>query len=282
MESPKTAKLVVEPESGRRFELPLDQDCLTIGRAEECDLVIDDQFASRRHAKVERHGDEYFLSDQGSRNGTLVGRTVLTGTHALTNYDEFRIGNTIIRFVEFGGSGATTMAILQPQATAIIFFADIANSTALTERLGDEVFRAKARELDGALRAIIRTAGGTPIEGRLLGDGVLAVFTSARQAIDSALRCVEAGAPMGLSLHLGMHAGDVIREDDNIFGGAVNIAARIASESSPGELLVSQTVRDLARSSAGVSFEDRGDRNLKGIDEPVRVFAVMPRGSDVG
>jgi adenylate cyclase len=54
----------------------------------------------------------------------------------------------------------------------------------------------------------------------------------------------------------------------------VNIAARIAAISAPGELLVSDTVRSLARTSAGVSFEDREEQALKGIDDPVRVFAV--------
>ena len=63
-----------------------------------------------------------------------------------------------------------------------------------------------------------------------------------------------------------------------MFGGAVNIAARISSESEAGEVLVSQTVRDLARTSAGVSFEDRGKRELKGVGEPVRVFAVKGAG----
>src|SRR5207244_13273715 len=57
-----------------------------------------------------------------------------------------------------------------------ILFADIVDSTALTERLGDASFRAKARDLDAALRAVIRDHSGTPIEGKLLGDGVLAVF----------------------------------------------------------------------------------------------------------
>lgn len=165
-----------------------------------------------------------------------------------------------------------------PQGTAIILFADIAESTALTERLGDAAFRDKARELDGSLRAVIRDHEGTPIEGKLLGDGVLAVFTSARHAIGAALRCGEAGESAGLPLHLGVHAGDVIREDDgNVYGGAVNIAARIAAESAPGEVLVSGTVRDLARTSAGVAFEDRGEQSLKGVGEPVRVFAVRTR-----
>ena len=71
--------------------------------------------------------------------------------------------------------------------TAVILFADIVESTALTERMGDAAFREKARELDTNLRAIIQKASGTTIEGKLLGDGVLAVFTSARQAIEAAL-----------------------------------------------------------------------------------------------
>jgi adenylate cyclase len=67
---------------------------------------------------------------------------------------------------------------------------------------------------------------------------------------------------------------DVIREGKNVYGGAVNIAARIASASTPGELLVSDTVRSLARTSAGVTFTDRGEQPLKGIADPVRLFAV--------
>ena len=158
--------------------------------------------------------------------------------------------------------------------TAVILFADIVDSTALTERLGDAAFREKARALDGFLRAAISEAGGTTVEGKLVGDGVLATFTSARQAIEAALKCGVAGEEVGLPLHLGIHAGDVIEEDGNVFGGAVNIAARIAGESAAGEVLVSGTVRELARTSAGVSFEDRGERELKGVSEAVRVWAV--------
>ncbi|MDZ4278848.1 MAG: adenylate/guanylate cyclase domain-containing protein [Dehalococcoidia bacterium] len=158
--------------------------------------------------------------------------------------------------------------------TAIILFADIADSTALTERLGDAAFREKARALDEALRQAITSNGGTAIEGKLLGDGVLATFGAAREAIACAGACHEASSPAGLPLHVGIHAGDVIREEGNVYGGAVNIAARVAELSAPEEVLVSQTVRDLARTSAGVSFEDRGERELKGVGEPVRVYAV--------
>src|SRR5438876_2103433 len=153
---------------------------------------------------------------------------------------------------------------------------DIADSTALTERLGDAPCREKARDLDATLRTTIREHAGTPIEGKLLGDGVLAVFTSARQAIEAALACGRAGDDAHLPLHLGLHAGDVIREENNVYGGAVNIASRISGLSAPGEVLVSDVVRTLARTSAGVSFEDRGKQTLKGVGEQVRVWAVRP------
>jgi class 3 adenylate cyclase len=162
--------------------------------------------------------------------------------------------------------------------TAIILFADIADSTALTEDLGDRPFREKARNLDTALRAIIREHSGTSIDAKTLGDGVLATFTSAAKAVEAALACGRAGEEAGLPLHLGLHAGDVIREENNVYGGAVNVAARISGLSAPGEVLVSDTLRGLARTSAGVSFEDRGEHSLKGVGEPVRVFAVMQRG----
>jgi len=162
---------------------------------------------------------------------------------------------------------------IHPGMTAILF-ADIADSTGLTERLGDAAFRSKSRDLDAALRTIIRDHSGTAIEGKLLGDGILAVFTSARQAIEAALACGGAGSDAGLPLHLGLHAGDVIREEGNVYGGAVNVAARISGLSAPGEVLVSETVRSLARTSAGVTFDDRGEQELKGVGEPVRVWAV--------
>lgn len=161
--------------------------------------------------------------------------------------------------------------------TAIILFADIAESTALTERMGDTAFRAASASLDERLRIAIREAGGAPVEGRVLGDGVMATFASASEGIAAALRCLELSAESELRLRIGIHAGDVIRGPGNIYGGAVNIAARICGLSAPGEVFVSDVVRGLARTSAGVSFEDRGERELKGVSEPVRVFAVLPQ-----
>lgn len=207
---------------------------------------------------------------------TIPGAGLVPLPHKLLPVFESEPGTRAIE--EFLDDGNHSPPIVQqatpPSGTAIILFADIADSTALTERLGDAAFRDKARELDEALRRAIASNGGTAIEGKLLGDGVLATFGAAREAIACAQEIHDAGSHARLPLHVGVHAGDVIREANNVYGGAVNIAARVASEAAAGETLVSATVRELARTSAGVSFEDRGERELKGVSEPVRVFAV--------
>ena len=164
--------------------------------------------------------------------------------------------------------------------TAIILFTDIVDSTALTERLGDTVFRTASRTLDEGMRAAMREAGGTVVEGKVLGDGVMGVFKAASQAILAARRCIELSEEGELRLHVGLHAGDVSHEAGNVYGGAVNIASRICGLSAPGEILVSATVRELARTSAGVTFADRGKHALKGIDDPVRLYEVRGRNDD--
>jgi class 3 adenylate cyclase len=190
-----------------------------------------------------------------------------------TFQEQARVIREFIGVPEPSSSSVSTLA----GGTAVILFTDIADSTALTESMGDARFREASRALDAGLRTAIREAGGAAIDGKLLGDGVLATFPSAAQAINGARRCLALSAASELGLHIGLHAGDVIREEDNVFGGAVNIAARICALSEPGQILVSDVVRGMARSSAGVQFEDRGEQAMKGVGEPVRVYALNSR-----
>jgi class 3 adenylate cyclase len=156
--------------------------------------------------------------------------------------------------------------------TAVILFTDVVDSTALTERMGDAVYRTLSRSVDERVREAMRAQNGTVVEGKVLGDGVMGVFTYAAQAIAAARGCVDIGRE--LPMHIGLHAGDVTHEAGNVYGGTVNIASRICGLSAPGEILVSDVVRGMARTSAGVVFEDRGEREMKGVGEAVRVYAV--------
>lgn len=159
--------------------------------------------------------------------------------------------------------------------TAVILFTDIADSTALTERLGDAAYVAKAREFEWTIRQAVRECSGEDIEGVTLGDGVLAVFSSGTKAIECAIRAHECARDAGFRLHVGIHAGDVLRTESAVHGGAVNIAARVCDAAPPGETLVSNTVRSLARTSASVQFVDRGLHQFKGVSDPHQVFAVQ-------
>jgi class 3 adenylate cyclase len=187
---------------------------------------------------------------------------------SFANPDSLRIGG---EFLLGQGAAATRQDLSR---MVVVLFADIANSTGLTEEWGDATFRQRSGDLDQMLRVIIERANGRVVEGKTLGDGVPATFLSANDAPAATRACAAAGDDARLPLHLGLHAGDVIREGGNVFGGTVNVAARVSALSEPGEVLVSHTVRDLARTSAGVTFEDRGEHDLKGVSDPVRVFAV--------
>ena len=109
------------------------------------------------------------------------------------------------------------------------------------------------------------------IEGKLLGDGVFAVFTSAREGIEAALACGEAGSRAGLPLHLGLHAGDVIREEGNVYGGAVNIASRYKPAGGAG--------RGAGLGDGALAGADVGGSAVRG---PRRAGAEGHRGSGAG
>jgi class 3 adenylate cyclase len=167
---------------------------------------------------------------------------------------------------QYGGIGATQMAV--------VVFMDIADSVALTEELGDWVFYDRSRALQASLRAVIKSFAGSPVEGIKLGDGILAEFGSAERAVSCALACSSLAYDTGLPVHIGAHAGDVVRGDGDIFGGTVNTAARICSHASAGEIIVSRTIRDLARTSSTVQFASLGAETFKGIAEPVQLYSV--------
>ena len=105
------------------------------------------------------------------------------------------------------------------------------------------------------------------------GDGFFAAFDGPARGIRCAQAILSALERIGIQARSGLHTGEAEVVGDNLAGIAVHTGARVAALAGPGEVLVSSTVRDLVAGS-GIEFEDRGLHELKGLDEPRRLFAV--------
>ena len=105
------------------------------------------------------------------------------------------------------------------------------------------------------------------------GDGFFASFDGPARAIRCAETLAEQVSDLGLAIRAGIHTGECEMVDGKVAGIAVNIGARVAAEAEGGEVLVSQTVRDLVAGS-GIDFDERGDRELKGIPGTWRLYRV--------
>jgi adenylate cyclase len=114
------------------------------------------------------------------------------------------------------------------------------------------------------------------------GDGMLAEFSSVVDAVRCAVELQramtdrEAGMPEDrrIRFRIGINLGDVIVEDDDIFGDGVNVAARLEALAEPGGICISRMVRDQIRDRLPYAFEDLGEQNVKNIARPVRVYAL--------
>ncbi len=112
-------------------------------------------------------------------------------------------------------------------------------------------------------------------EVKTLGDGYLATFDGPARAIRCGRAIAEAARSLGLEVRIGLHCGEVELMGEDVGGIAVHIAARVGALAAGGEVLVSSTVKDLVAGS-GIQFADRGAKQLKGIPDEWRLFAVAP------
>src|SRR5829696_6549590 len=158
-------------------------------------------------------------------------------------------------------------------------FADMRGFTAFAERYGNTAAAAMVGHfLDIARKAIASHDGA---ELKTEGDAIHAVFPSASGAVMCGLEIVDAAAELNaqhpdrkLGLGIGVHAGEAVETAEGYIGRAVNIAARLCAVAKPGEVLVSSTVKGITQASIPVGFIPRGRRRLKGIEDPILVYAV--------
>ncbi len=121
---------------------------------------------------------------------------------------------------------------------------------------------------------------------KLMGDGLLVEFQSVVDAVDCAVAWQTrpeknpgegpGGAP--LKFRIGINSGDIVIDEGDIYGDGVNIAARLEALADPGDVCVSSTVFDHTRKKVRLGFEDLGERRVKNIPEPLRVYRVAAQG----
>lgn len=178
----------------------------------------------------------------------------------------------------------TTIDVGGP-ALRIFLIADVRGYTTFTQERGDEAAAALAARFASIARGTLEAAGGAGLE--LRGDEVLAVFTSARQAIRAAtelqaafVEATIADPTLPLPVGIGLDAGEAVQVEDGFRGGALNLAARLCAVAGAGEILASQEVVHLARRVEGVAQVDRGPVRFKGLADPVRVSRLTREGWD--
>jgi class 3 adenylate cyclase len=165
-------------------------------------------------------------------------------------------------------------AELEPdRVLASVLFTDIVDSTRRASEIGDRSWRDLLDRHNEIVRRELARFQGREI--KTLGDGFLATFDRPARAVRCALSVADAVRAIGLDLRIGVHTGEIEVNGGDISGIAVHIAARVGATAEAGQVLVSGTVRDLVAGS-NLRFGDRGSRELKGIEEPVRLFAVEP------
>ena len=172
--------------------------------------------------------------------------------------------------ITFCGGTVTNTAATRQFGT--VLFTDIVDSTRQSAAAGDRSWREILDSHDRITRSLVDEHGGRVVKST--GDGLLALFPMPSQGVECARAMLTQLAGIGLAIRAGLHAGELeVREDGDISGLAVNLAARVEQAASDGELWVSSTVRDMTLGGA-TTFTDQGEHQLKGIEGDWRLFSA--------
>lgn len=291
-----------------RAEYEIHDEPLIIGRDASCDVTLPSQYVSRRHARIERQGDTIAVHELGSPNPILVNGEPVEGTRVINGGDSIRIADVTIDLVA-GDPDATQVFTAMPpreaedeephdargaltaterarmselvrlRGTLTILFTDLENSTRVMARLGDARGQEYLRAHNVILRDEFGKHGGVEVKG--FGDGFLVTFVSASEAVRCCIaiqrRLAEhnaAGAEQPIVVRMGLNIGEVISEDEDIFGTAVITAARVMGRARGGEILLSQPMEAVVSANGEFVTAPRGQVKLKGFDRMQRIYSL--------
>lgn len=152
-----------------------------------------------------------------------------------------------------------------------VLFTDLVDSTSIAASVGDAVWRSTLDRYEASMHSTVQRHHGTVV--KRTGDGALATFPSASEAIAAAVELRSTTRDLGLEGRTGIHVGEIEQRDDDIGGIAVHLAARVMGVARPGEIIVTSTVVESSTGGA-FRFADRGVHSLKGLEQPRHLLAV--------
>ncbi len=166
-----------------------------------------------------------------------------------------------------------TLATNPTRELAAIMFSDVVGYTAIMGRDENEALRALDAHR-GLLRSLLPKYNGRMVGE--IGDGTMTVFHSAIDAVNCA-REVQTSLhdQPELKVRIGIHLGDVVFSNNTVLGDGVNVASRIHALAPPGGICVSASIHDEIRNKPGTSFKDLGQRRLKNVSRPIRVYQLV-------
>jgi class 3 adenylate cyclase len=174
---------------------------------------------------------------------------------------------------------AATNGVRPTGRVLTMLVSDIVDSTQSAVSIGDQRWMGVLAAHDALFREQVRRHHGTVVKHQ--GDGFLVTFTSARQAVLAGIAVQRAMASHrraypdnAMHVRLGIHTGEVVEDDGDIFGANVITAVRIADAAEPDEVLVSGLTRDLTEAAGDLAFDDGREATLKGLARPAQVFAA--------
>jgi class 3 adenylate cyclase/pimeloyl-ACP methyl ester carboxylesterase len=161
---------------------------------------------------------------------------------------------------------------------ATVMFTDLVGSTERAALIGDRAWRDELAQHHALVRRELGRFRGE--EQDTAGDGFFATFDGPARAIRAGHAIIDGLAELGLEARIGIHVGECERHEGKVSGIAVSIGARIVATAGAGEVLVSSTVRDLVAGS-DLTFENRGERELKGVPGSWQLYAASLDSADV-
>jgi class 3 adenylate cyclase len=190
-------------------------------------------------------------------------------------HDGFTVGDESCVQVEWMGirAWAGFPTGIHSRVLATLLFTDLVDSTSAAAALGDSRWRVLLSELFQANRQELERFGGREVD--TTGDGMLATFDGPARALHCAAALLRCAEKHGVEIRVGVHVGEVELVGSDVRGIAVHEAARVMAAAAPGEILVSDMTRALAGAS-GLRFEDRGTRELKGLEGEWHLAAYVP------